>query len=82
MMFDDLEQLKRKVEQLKTDRDKAEGAYQQLLSRIKEEYGCDSLKAAKVKLVELEEKEREWAVKATTAKKAFEEKYRDQLMEE
>lgn len=81
-MIDDLEQLKRRVEQLKSDRDKAEGAYQQILSRIKEEYGCESLKAAKLKLAELEEKERQWAVKVTEAKKAFEEKWKEHLKEE
>lgn len=81
-MLDDFEELKRKVERIKTDRDKAEGAYQQMLSRLKEEFGCTSLKSAEQMLRQLEEKERKWAVKFAAEKKAFEEKWKNQLSED
>lgn len=62
--------LKREVEEAKSEADRAKGALEHLMKRLKEEFKCDTLKEAKALLAELEGKE-------TKALKIFE-----QLMEE
>jgi predicted nucleic acid-binding Zn-ribbon protein len=49
-------QLKREVEDAKAEADRAQGALDQLLVRLKEEFECDSLKDAKTLLTELHAK--------------------------
>jgi hypothetical protein len=48
--------LKSEVETAKQEADRAQGALDQLLTRLKEEFDCDNLKQAKQKLVEIESK--------------------------
>jgi len=48
--------LKQEVEETKAEADRAQGALEQLLARLKEEFDCDSLKEAKAKLNELKAK--------------------------
>lgn len=55
MTTDELLQLKRRIEQAKTDSSRAAGAEEQLLKRLKEEFGCDSIEAAKQRLDELDQ---------------------------
>jgi len=43
-------QLKGEVDRLKSDSDRASGTLAHLLSRMKEEHGCDSLDKAKTRL--------------------------------
>jgi DNA repair ATPase RecN len=50
--------LKQQVEETKAEADRAQGALDQLLSRLKEEFDCSSLKEAKAKLAELESKKK------------------------
>ena len=45
--LDRFEELKSKVESLRRDRDRAEGALAQTMVRLKKEYGCRTLKEAK-----------------------------------
>lgn len=71
--------LKKQVEQLQTDADRAEGALDQLLSQLKKEFGCKSLKEARILLrkltTELEQLEHDSRTKIT----AFEEKWSERL---
>jgi predicted nucleic acid-binding Zn-ribbon protein len=48
--------LKQEVEETKAEADRAQGALDQLLARLKEEFDCDNLKEAKTKLAELKAK--------------------------
>ena len=50
--------LKQEVENTKAEADRAQGALDQLLTRLKEEFDCSSLKEAKAKLAELEAKKK------------------------
>jgi len=45
--------LKRDVEDAKAEADRAQGALDQLLVRLKDEFDCDNLKEAKTKLAAL-----------------------------
>lgn len=56
--------LKKRAEDARAAADRAHGARDQLLKRLKEEFNCEDLKEAKEMLVELEEKR-------DRAKKAF-----------
>lgn len=46
--------LRKKVERLKRDADRAEGAHDELMSRLEEEFGVTELSEAENKLAELE----------------------------
>lgn len=50
--------LKQQVEEAKGEADRAQGALDQLLARLKEEFDCSNLKEAKAKLAELESKKK------------------------
>ncbi len=77
--MDDLEELKRKVERLRTAKEQATGALNQLLERIKEEFGCKTLLEAEAKLEEIEA-ERQAAYEGyTTAKEKFQRKHQKAL---
>jgi predicted nucleic acid-binding Zn-ribbon protein len=48
--------LRQKVQKLQRDADKAEGALNEQLKHLKEEFDCDSIEEAEAYLVELEKK--------------------------
>ncbi len=77
--IDDYEALKRKIAALQRDKDKAEGALEQTLAKLKEDFSVDSIKAAKALLEELEKKRNKAFSKYQLEKKAFEEKWSDVL---
>jgi hypothetical protein len=68
--------LKAEVEQTKAEADRAQGALDQLLARLRDEFECGTLKEAKLKLSELTAKKEkaEAAFEKTLA--AYEEKWR------
>lgn len=72
-------ELKRKVEQLQRDADRAQGAMNQIKERLKEEYDLDSLKEAADLLLELETEVEELAVAFAEDLKTFEEEYGELL---
>ena len=78
-MFDNFEALKREVEDVTRKRDKAAGALEQVLKRLKKDFGCRTLKEAKAKLVALEEQERKAAKDYTAKKEEFEKKWKQVL---
>jgi len=75
----DLVQLKKKVEILKSDRDKAKGALDSALKQLKKEFDCDSLEDAEVLFKKLlrESEEAEKEFQRTYEK--FMEKWGDKL---
>jgi predicted Zn-dependent protease len=72
IMMDDFEALKRKVEELKARKARAEGAYQEHVKRLKADYGVTSVKEAEDLLEEFKNKELRLAKKYAAAKKTFE----------
>lgn len=79
--LDDLPSLQRKVERLKAKADKAAGAKDQILRRLRKEFGCKTMKEAKKLLEDLITKENQAAVKYSKEKKAFEKKHAKVLKE-
>lgn len=53
-LTDRFQAVKDKVEKLKEDRDKAQGAQDQILERLRNEFGCSTLKQGQKKLDELD----------------------------
>lgn len=52
----DLLDLRKRIEQLKADKAKAEGALERVLEQLKSEFDCDSMEAAEAKLRKLQTK--------------------------
>lgn len=77
--LDDYQALKRKVETIRRDKDKARGALDQVMSDIKEEFGVKTIKEAKLLLTKLELDRQMAADKYLAKKKKFEEKWKDVL---
>ena len=67
--------LKKQVEHASREQAKTEGALEQLKARLKEEFGCSSLKKADQLLEELAEQEAALEEKFNTALAALEEEY-------
>jgi hypothetical protein len=68
--------LKQEVEDTKAEADRAQGALDQLLSRLKDEFGCRNLKEAKAKLAELEEKKKKAESVFEKISKDYEERWK------
>lgn len=71
--------LKERVEQLREEASQAEGAYNELLSQLKKEYGCANIKSAQALLKKLETEERGLEEELDTKLKEFEHKWGDRL---
>lgn len=71
--------LKDKAEKQQREADKAAGALEQTLSKLKEEFDCDSLKEAKTILTELESEEAELSEQFNRELKQLEEKWEGKL---
>lgn len=56
MNEDQFRRLKREVEEAKAEADRAQGALDQIMARLKEEFDCTDLKSAKKLLAELSAK--------------------------
>lgn len=75
LAIDNLPELIRKVEKLKERKQKSQGALDELLKRLKKEFGCSSIKEAKDMLEMKSEEERKAARKYTKMKRRFEKKW-------
>jgi len=73
--------LKRKVEQAQQIADKAEGAMEQVMKQLENEFECSTLKEAEEKLRELKKREAVTKRKFEDAIEGFEEKWKDKLDE-
>lgn len=78
-VLDDLPALKRKLESFQKKHYQAKAVLDQLMLRLKKEFGCDTIDQAKVKLEELKKKERILTKKYVKAKAAFEKKWKEFL---
>lgn len=67
---DQYRKLKAEVERAKSDAERAQGALDQLMSRLEKEFECSSIKEAQKLLAELEAKEK-------AAKAAFQKAFTD-----
>jgi hypothetical protein len=79
LMLDSLPELIRKVDKLKERKSQTEGALNQLLKRLKKEFGCNSLEKAKVKLKQKGRLERKMARIYTKKKMKLEKEFKDVL---
>jgi CTP-dependent riboflavin kinase len=77
--LDDFTALQRKVEKLKKEKDKAEGAYEECLRRLKDEFGCDSLSDAESLLLKTQEEEQAALQEYNKEKRRFEKKHQSVL---
>ena len=75
----DLEQLKKKVEQLLEEKHRAEGRLQETQDRLQREFKVSTLPAAKKLLKELEEEEEAAQREFDSALAAFNEEWGDKL---
>lgn len=79
MDIDRYKKLKADVDRSRRDADRAEGAFNQLMARLKKEFGCDTLEQAEVELAK-RKKERDESGERFTEKLAdFEETYGEML---
>jgi predicted transcriptional regulator len=69
------ETLKKEVEEAEREAARAEGAYDQLIQRLRDEYELNTLKQAEIHLEELREIQEAAEIKYTTALAAFEEEW-------
>lgn len=74
-MIDDLEQVKRDVQELQSEYDRTEGALRQVKDRLREDYGVQTIKEARAKRDKLRQKRQqeaeEWAAAFAAFKKAL-----------
>ena len=67
--------LKKRVEQAQQEANRAEGALEQVMKQLKEEFGCITLEDAKKKLKSLEKQEQKARTDFEEAMEEFEEKW-------
>lgn len=75
-------ELKKRVEQAQQKADKAEGALEQVMKQLKENFDCPTLEAAKRKLKLLEKQKQDMGIKFDNEVKEFEEKWSDESDDE
>ena len=72
-------EIKAKVEKAQTKADKAKGALSEIKDRLEKEFGCDSLKAAKKKLKDLQRQESDLTKQLDKAMTNFEDKWDEKV---
>ena len=75
------EQLKRRVETLQREHDRAEGALGQLMTKLADEHGCETLDDARAKAKQLKVDAEAAESEYDAALAEFEEKWGDRLAE-
>ena len=71
-------QLKKEAEEAQQQADKAEGALEGVMKRLKDEFGCKSLESAEKKLKELEKIEKKAKKDFAAAVEKFEEDWKNE----
>ncbi len=79
IMIDDFEALKRRVAEVTAKKDRAAGALEQTLKRIRSKYGCKTLEAAEALLIQKENKRQKTAEEYVDKKQAFEKEWKEKL---
>lgn len=77
--IEEFDRIKKKVAKAKTDHDRAQGAYDEQMKKLKEEFGVDTIEDAEKLLVDLEKEEKQFEEEYNEAKKEFEEKWGDKI---
>lgn len=67
--------LKKTVEEAQQNADKAEGALEQVMKQLKDDFGCSTLVEAKKKLKQLQKQEENITTEFDEAVESFEEKW-------
>lgn len=73
----DIADFKERVERLRREVDRAQGAYDQSMQRLSNEFDCSSIQAAEKKMAKLEEEQEELEAKLQKAMKKLKEDYPD-----
>ena len=81
MNLEEYKRLKKKVEDLQRESNRAEGKLKGLMDRLEEEQGCTSLKEADVKVTKIQEKLEKLEKSFDTALEKFKDKWGDKLDE-
>ncbi len=71
-------ELKRKTEEAQQNADKAEGALEQVMKQLKDDFDCSTLTEAKKKLKQLQKQEEKITTEFEEAIESFEEKWEDE----
>lgn len=79
MVDNEYQELLRKVEKLKQDKERAKGARSELIKRLKRNHKCADYKTGEKRHQELENAERAIAVECTTMKKKILKKWKKVL---
>lgn len=80
--LDDFDKLKKQVEAAEKEAERAKGAYTQLLSDLKKEFGVKDAKEAKALLDKLEKQEARQSQEYGELKEQFDQTYRHLLEDE
>lgn len=78
-MFDDYQKIRRRVEAAKTARDRAKGALDELMGRLRKEFGCNTVGEAEALLEKLKREEVTLAGKYVKARAAFLKAWKDKV---
>jgi len=70
-----LTEWQKRLEEMKAERERAKGAMEQLMERLKKDFGCTDLSQAYDKIVEMEKRIAEMEAALAESVKAFSEKY-------
>jgi len=81
MNLEEYKRLKKKVEDLQRESNRAEGKLKGLMDRLEEEQGCTSLKEADEKVTKIQDRLQKLEDKFDKALETFKEKWGDKLDE-
>lgn len=79
MNVNDIKKLKGQVREAQAEAERAEGALQETLQQLQEEFGCSSIEQAEALLQSLEEEEKRVQQKLDQVLEKFREKWSDYL---
>lgn len=79
IMLDDFEKIKREVAELERRAHQATGAFNQIMKRLKKEFGCATIKEAEALLEKKKKRELIYAKKWMKMKKVWLKKYKHLL---
>lgn len=78
---DDFDRLRKRVDQLKSERDRARGALDGLRKRLKEEFGCDTSDEAREKLKRMQVRRDKLEKRFAAELAKFEESWGERLVD-
>ena len=76
---DKIEQYDKKLEKLKAEKERAQGTIDHLTEKLKNDFECDSIEEAEIKMETLQKKADKYKNQIDETLESFEEKYQDVL---